>query len=306
LAQAAPVKLSKVLILHKKSTFQIQALEHRESRFLKLLEEHSEVVTRVKVAHEEHVETLEHLEKELRRRQVQYRSIARAELDYRVQDVDLMIAVGGDGTFLDASHSLDTVPMLGINSSSSSSFGHFCLASEKTIENVLDQIEAGELEPRRVLRLELTLNGSILPELVLNEVLIAHSNPAATCRYFLDINGVKEEQRSSGVWVGTPAGSTGSMRSAGGTVLNILDRRFEYIVREACVRPGERISHKRALMGANDQIECVSQMRTGMLFIDGQHIDYQFALGDELLVRVSPHDLLAYVREDVNDRFVEN
>ena len=300
------MKLSKVLILHKKSTFQIQALEHRESRFLKLLEEHSEVVTRVKVAHEEHVETLEHLEKELRRRKVEYRSVARAELDYHVKDVDLMVAVGGDGTFLDASHSLDTVPMLGINSSSSSSFGHFCMATEESIENVLDQIEAGELEPRRVLRLELTLNGSVLPELVLNEVLISHSNPAATCRYFFEMHGVKEEQRSSGVWVGTPAGSTGSLRSAGGTVLNILDRRFEYIVREACVRPGEKISHRSGLMEQDEEMEFISQMRTGVLHIDGQHIDYQFALGDELQIRVSPHDLRAYISEDVNDRFVEN
>jgi NAD+ kinase len=300
------VKLRKVLILHKKSTFQIQAIEHRESRFLKLLKEQSEVVKRVKQAHEEHVETLEHLEKELTRRGVQYRSVARAELDYVVRDVDLMIAVGGDGTFLDASHSLDTVPVLGINSSTSSSFGHFCLATELNLEAVLDKIEADEIEPRKVLRLELTLNGSVLPELVLNEVLIAHSNPAATSRYLVELNGAKEEQRSSGAWVGTPSGSTGSLRSAGGAVLPILARQFQYIVREACIRPGEEIVHKRGLLSDSDEILFVSQMRTGIVLIDGQHIDYQFALGDELLIRVSPHDLRAYIADDVNDRFVEN
>ncbi len=298
------MKLRKVLILHKKSTFQIQALEHRESRFLKLLEEGSEVVTRVKVAHNEHVETLELLEKELRKRGVEYRSVARSELTQKVTDVDLVISVGGDGTFLDASHSVDSIPVLGINSSSSSSFGHFCLGNEKNLKEILEQIEAGELSTRPILRLELWLNGSVLPELVLNEVLVAHSNPAATSRYFLELGDAREEQRSSGMWIGTPGGSTGSLRSAGGEVLPIMDNRYQFIVREPCMRPGEHYQFLKGVLDHSQEIRIVSQMRTGVLHIDGQHIDYQFGLGDELIVKGSPHYLRAYIAADVNARFV--
>lgn len=297
------MKLKKALILHKKSTFQIQAIEHRESRFIKLLEEGHESVTRVKVAHNEHMETLEHLENELTKRGVAFQSMARADLHEKVTDVDMMIAVGGDGTFLDASHFVDDVPLLGVNSSSSSSFGHFCMASEKNLSQVLDKIESDEIVPRNVLRLVLILNGSPLPEYVLNEVLVAHSNPAATSRYFIELRGEKEEQRSSGIWIGTPAGSTGSLRSAGGTVLPILDERFEFMVREACMRPGENWKLTKGILQRSEQITVVSQMRTGVLHIDGQHIDYQFALGDELIVQPAPMDLRAFITEDVNDRF---
>jgi NAD+ kinase len=298
------LKLRKVLILHKKSTFQIQALEHRESRFLKLLEEGSDVVTRVKIAHEEHTETLRQLEQELTSRGVEFKSIARAELNDRVTDVDLMIAVGGDGTFLDASHSLDSIPLLGVNSSSSSSFGHFCLATEKTIKQILDQIESDALKPRKILRLELSLNDSVLPELVLNEVLVAHGNPAATSRYFIDVRGEREEQRGSGIWIGTAAGSTGSLRSAGGTVLPITDHRFQFVVREACMRPQEKWNFSKGILTRSEEMIVTSQMRTGVLYVDGQHIDYQFGLGDELRVRASDTDLNAYVAPDVNDIFL--
>lgn len=298
------MKLRKVLILHKKSTFQIQALEHREARFQKLIEQGSEVVTRVKVAHVEHLETLDLLEKELLKRNVEYRSIARSELTHKVTDVDLMISVGGDGTVLDASHFIDSVPLLGVNSSSSSSFGHFCLANQKNISTILDHIESDQLEPKPILRLELWLNGSVLPELVLNEVLVGHSNPAATSRYFIEMRSSREEQRSSGVWIGTPAGSTGSLRSAGADVLPITDTRYEYTVREACIRPGEHWELLRGILNNTEEIRIISQMRTGVLHIDGQHIDYQFGLGDELIVKVSPHYLRAYISEDVNDRFM--
>lgn len=298
------MKLSKVLILHKKSTFQIQAVEHRESRFLKLLEEGHEVVTRVKVAHSEHLETLERLQAELDQRGIEYKSIARAELNTRVDDVDMMISVGGDGTFLDASHFLDSVPLLGVNSSSSSSFGHFCMANDRNLSRVLDDILSGAIEPEHILRLELTLNGSILPEYVLNEVLVAHCNPAATSRYFIDARGVIEEQRSSGIWIGTPAGSTGSLRSAGGPVMKITDNRYQFLVREACMRPGEKWRLVRGVMERDETLKVVSQMRTGSLYLDGQHIDYRFALGDELVIRPSKHDLMAFVEKDVNDIFI--
>ena len=55
----------------------------------------------------------------LRQNNVKYLCINRVELDRQhLADVDLMIAVGGDGTVLSAAHFLDhgTIPLLGINS----------------------------------------------------------------------------------------------------------------------------------------------------------------------------------------------
>lgn len=297
------MKLRKVVIVYKKSTFQIQAVERRESRFIKLLEEGHDSVTRVKVAHAEHYDVLDTLKTILTNRGIEVKAINRADLNRPIKNADLVISVGGDGTFLDASHFLDLVPLLGVNSSKSSSFGHFCLANETNLAATLDQIETGTIEPLKLLRLELELNGEMLPELVLNEVLICHGNPAGTSRYFLQIGQAREEQRSGGLWIGPPGGSTGAIKAAAGVVLPIAARQYQYIVREPGPRPYESWKLLRGLLGESTEIKLVSQMRTGSLYIDGQHIDYGFGLGDELTIRVSKKDLISYVAPDVNDIF---
>lgn len=259
-------------------------------------------VTRVKVAHEEHYSALEAVKTELSNRGINFEALARVDVTGPITDCDLVISVGGDGTFLDASHFVQDVPLLGVNSSRSSSFGHFCLANEGNLAQVLDEIEGGR-EPCKLLRLELELNGDVLPELVLNEVLICHSNPAGTSRYFIEINGKREEQRSSGIWVGPPAGSTGAIRAAGGVILPIIDQQYQYIVREPCPRPNEHWSLLKGLEQRDVTMTVTSQMRTGALYIDGPHADYGFALGDVVVIRPSKTDLIAFVNPQVNDIF---
>ena len=298
-------RLSKVLIVFKKSTFQLQAVEHREPRFLKLLEEGNAGVAKVKLAHDEHYETLEALEKELKKRNIEYVSMARAELQDAVDQFDMVISVGGDGTFLDASHAIYDVPLLGVNSTRSTSFGHFCLANFSNIAEVLDGIQSGELKTFPLLRLEVVLNGSPIPELILNEVLVCHSNPAGTSRYFIELDNFREEHRSSGVWIGTPSGSTGSLKSAGGVIMPIIAQTYQYKVREPWTRPGQVFELVHGIVDRNKGMYMTSNMRTGALYIDGQHIDYSFSLGDSIVIRASRNDLNAYVNPNVNDCFLQ-
>jgi NAD+ kinase len=291
------LRLKKVLVVHKKSTFQIQAEEHKEARFLKLVSDGSKVVNRVRLAHEEHVDSLAKVEAELTKRGVQFQSLWRSQLPEVVEDVDLVISVGGDGTFLDASHALLDVPALGVNSSRSS--------NGDSIGAVLDQIESDASKPIDILRLEVLINGERVKELVLNEVLLAHSSPAATSRYLIARGDMQEEHRSSGVWVSTPAGSTGSLRSAGGKILPIPLRQFEYLVREPCIRPGEVWRLLGGVLDDSQELKIVSQMRTGEVYIDGPHIIRPVNLGDELVIRPSKHSLRAFIKPDVNDVFLQ-
>lgn len=296
-------KLAKVLIVFKKSTFQIQAVEHRDPRFLKLIEEGHANVAKVKTAHDEHYATLDLLQGELDKRGIKYDSVARADLGESADTYDLIISVGGDGTFLDASHAVKSAPILGVNSAKGTSFGHFCLANRDNVVEVLNQIIDGDLEPYPLLRLELILNGNVLPEPVLNEVLACHCNPAGTSRYFIQIGDVREEHRGSGVWIGTPSGSTGSLKSAGGPVMPIIAQQYQYWVREPWTRPGQKYALTRGVLDRSQEIHMTSNMRTGALYIDGSHIDYSFSLGDELIIRPSKKDLIAYVDPHVNDIF---
>jgi NAD+ kinase len=298
-------KVSRVLILFKKSTFQIQAVERQDPRFLKLLDEGNTSVARVKSAHDEHYETLQALERELKKRKIEYVPMVRADLQDSADEFDLVISVGGDGTFLDASHFIRNAPLLGINSARSSSFGHFCLGHIDNLANLLDDLCSGKIEPHPLLRLELFVNGRAVPQLVTNEVLVCHSNPAGTSRYYISIDAAKEEQRSSGIWIGTPAGSTGSLKSAGGSVMPITQHRYQYIVREPWERPGQRFQLTSGLLEKQQEIHLTSGMRTGMLFVDGSHICHSFSLGDELMIKVANNDLLAFVNPEVNQIFFE-
>jgi NAD+ kinase len=297
------VRLSKVILFHKRSTYQLQAIEHRDKRFIQLLEQEHVAIQRVKQAHTEHTDTLDKLAQHLKEKQINYSTKARSSLANKVSDFDMLIAVGGDGTFLDASHYLDEVLILGVNSALSSSFGHFCLANENTFASILNQIESGAISPVKLMRLTATLNGKTLPYYALNEILVAHKNPAATSRYILSVGNKVEEQLSSGIWISTSSGSTGSMRAAGGKVLPIASRQFQYLVREPCIRPAATKQLLAGLLKEDGQIKLISQMRQGTIFIDGQHIEFPFSIGDEVIIKAARADLNAFVDAQVNKRF---
>jgi NAD+ kinase len=303
------VKLKNILIIYKKSTYQIQALDHKEPHFLQLLEAGNEAVSRVKLSHQEHYRVVEQIEEDLRKRKLRYQSILRGKLPGQISpdDADLVISVGGDGTFLEVSHHVSSVPVLGVNSATSSSFGHFCLCNENNLVDTLDQIISGEIPAQSLLRLEVSVNGLTLPELVLNEVLICHPNPAGTSRYFIEIDGVREEHRSSGIWIGPPSGSTGALRAAGGKILPIASpaREYQYVVREPWARPEQNWSLLKGLVKENIAVNILSAMRLGCLYIDGPHIRRRFNLGDEITVRGSSKNLNAFVKPDMNKIFFE-
>jgi NAD+ kinase len=268
------------------------------------LEQEHAAVRLVKKSHTEHSSTLEHLTKELNKRKIKFTTQARSSQSHKIDDVDLLISVGGDGTFLDASHYLDKVPVLGVNSALSTSFGHFCLANENNFGSILDKIESNSLQASHLMRLTVLLNGRPLPSFSLNEVLIAHKNPAATTRYIITQNNCTEEHLSSGVWISTASGSTGSMNAAGGEVLPITARQFQYLVREPCIRPGAKKQLLKGVLQEGEEIKFISQTRQGVIFIDGQHIEYPFTVGDEVIIKASNVDLLAFVDPEINQRFL--
>ena len=107
-----------------------------------------------------------------------------------------------------------------------------------------------------------------------------HAVPAATSRYILEIDGDSEEQRSSGVWVGTAAGSTGALRSAGGDVLPFSSTQIELVVREPY-----------SVSGQGQAIAIQSKMRDGRLFVDGPYGCFNVGLGQVARFAVSDEPL---------------
>jgi len=198
-----------------------------------------------------------------------------------IRRADVIIPLGGDGTFLRASHYVEDLPMLGVNSDPAVSVGFFCGATRETFRARLRAWLRGALPRTTLTRLQLTLNGRRMPELILNECLVTHQNPAATSRYLLHIGTRQEAQTSSGLWVATPAGSTAAARSAGGHRLPLASRQFQFVAREPFVRGKQPVCLWRGRVPARGRLEVLSLMPTGMLYLDGPHITYPFRWGDQ-------------------------
>src|ERR1051325_10340492 len=159
--------------------------------------------------------------------------------------------------------------MLGVNSAPKDSIGHFCLARRIDLNRTLDDILKGDVRPQNLARLAIFLDEKQLPGIALNDVLIAHRGPAATTRYIIEIGGVREEHRSSGVWVSTAAGSTAGILSAGGRAMPRRSRRIQYLIRELYREPERDYELTRGLLNETDVILIASKMPEAELYIDG-------------------------------------
>ena len=220
----------------------------------------------------------------------------RARVTQRARSLDtrpypLVIAVGGDGTFLEAARCVAGAGqrILGVNSDPERSAGSFCSTDGAAFAGKLRQILRGRAKTARLNRMELRLNGRRLGAPVLNDILVTHRRPAAMSRYWLRVGAAREEQRSSGLWIATAAGSTGAIRSAGGKPLARNSRALVYRPRE--LYSGSRCRLRGGAVPAGRRVAVGSLMREGMICVDGEHMTYPFRYGDVLEVRPSARPL---------------
>jgi len=201
-----------------------------------------------------------------------------------------VISVGGDGTLLAASHWVTGATLLGVNSAPRSSVGHLTLARRASLPRILSRIASGTLLPHPVARLEVVLEGRTLPP-ALNDVLIAHEQPAATSRYRLRLKRRAEDQRSSGLWIATAAGSTAGIRSAGGQAMPLDARRLQFRARELYRAPGSSASLEAGFVEPGEKLVVESAMASGWLFIDGARMAVRFPFGAQAIFRVAEQPL---------------
>jgi len=201
-----------------------------------------------------------------------------------------VISVGGDGTLLAASHWVTGATLLGVNSAPRSSVGHLTLARRASLPRILRRIASGTLLPHSVARLEVVLEGRTLPP-ALNDVLIAHEQPAATSRYRLRLKRRVEDQRSSGLWIATAAGSTAGIRSAGGQAMPLDARRLQFRARELYRAPGSGASLEAGFVEPGEKLVVESAMASGWLFLDGARMAVRFPFGAQAIFRVAEQPL---------------
>lgn len=64
-----------------------------------------------------HLDTIKFCQTILQKKRVEWKAVERNDLSLPINDVDLVVTFGGDGTLLQASHFMDDrIPILGVNS----------------------------------------------------------------------------------------------------------------------------------------------------------------------------------------------
>ncbi|GIX47867.1 MAG: hypothetical protein KatS3mg131_2078 [Candidatus Tectimicrobiota bacterium] len=274
--------VTRVLVVYKKSYYELYgyaaaAVPERQRPFVEAL----------RLSHLENAQTLAAVRAALEALGLAYDCLYRGQLK-RASGYDLLISVGGDGTFLEVARHAGHTPVLGVNSDPTRSTAFFCAADRFTIRACLEAWLAGALPEVRLARLQAAINDAVLPYYALNDVLFAHANPAAMSSYILELEGVSEAQKSSGVWIATAAGSTAAMRAAGGRLLPLRSRRMQYRVREPYRSDGCPYRLRGGILPPQARLVLISRMRRGRLFMDGPHLRFPLGLGDVLTVTAAP------------------
>lgn len=279
--------IQKVLIVAKKSAYQTYFNEYQERPLRTLVRKGDKALLRIRSSHNTHYETLSYVKSVLKKKRIPTHVCFRGEF-FNPEKYDLVISVGGDGSFLEASHPLKAQRLLGVNSDKRHSVGNFCAADRRNFEKNFDRILCGNYQIKKLNRLSVRLNGKPLGFFVLNDLLVSHACPAGMSHYILKIGARKEHQRSSGVWVATAAGSSGAAHSAGGKLLPETSKKIQYIPRELFRGYGQRYRLTGGILPEGTVLSIISQMQEGMLYLDGAHHSMPFEYGDEVKISNGP------------------
>ncbi len=208
--------------------------------------------------------------------------------DYKGKD--LILVVGGDGTFLRASHYNKECPILGINPDPENKVGFLDNADVNDYKQKLERIKKKDYKIKKVLRLETKINGKNIDELCLNEVYIGDAKPYNMFNYEITLGNKTEFQRSSGILVGGPAGSHAWLKSAKANPVELDSAKSQYVVREPYIsRLTPKYSLTKGFLSEKDlKIVCRTP---GIIVVDSIGPEYIIKENDKVRIKRSEFDL---------------
>lgn len=276
--------MKRVLLATKRTLLELSESMRASTPLRRLLDAHDPLVEQEGPAHERTAAARKVVRNTLASAGFTVEEPARSR---RVPDgrFDLAVVVGGDGTVLDIARFLVNTPIVAVNPSPATSTGNFCATTADGFQAMLAGIIDRTLEPLELTRLCVSVDGRRFPQPALNDALLANVIPSATSRYIVTVGTESEQQKSSGVWISTAAGSTGAIFSAGGRMRPMTERNLQYLVREPCAGRRDNYVLKGGLIGP-DGISFVSRMIRGGVWLDGRRSAIRVDFGG--VVRITP------------------
>ena len=204
---------------------------------------------------------------------------------------DLIVVVAGDGTFLSAARSLadHEVPLLGVNLGR---LGFLADIMPDEMSVRLDEILDGKFVEERRFLLDVTVERGaerVFSGPALNEAVTHKSNMARLVEFETHVDGhLVNSQRSDGLIVATPTGSTAYALSGGGPILHpSLDA---IVLVPICPHT---LTSRPVVVGGDSVVEVVLGDDAGssvQLSCDGQ-TTVELAAGDRISIRKRHPDL---------------
>lgn len=220
--------------------------------------------------------------------------VERSDLDrFLFEPSDVVVTVGPSGLVANVAKYLDGQPVVGINPDPALDGAllarHLPIDARELIRAAADG--AAPIDERTMVEAVLDDGQRVL---ALNEVFLGHQSHQSA-RYLIRCPGGEEHQSSSGVVVTTGTGATGWGRSISlerQTDLRLPDPEepgLAFFVREAWPSPTFGVSVTEGFIGADDQLEIVSELNEGgVVFGDGIESDrVDFRWGVQATVRVA-------------------
>lgn len=201
----------------------------------------------------------------------------------RGSDVDCVIALGGDGTFLRAARmaAFSGIPILGVNVGT---LGFLTEIELNEMEESLEKLVNGQyhIEERMMLEAKILRNGKEVERFVgLNDVVLT-KGPLARLQ-ILDVFVGKEfvtTYKADGVIISSPTGSTAYSLSAGGPIIH--PEVEVSIITPICPHT---LQARPVVIPSHTQVKIIVAGRQldSMLTIDGQS-GFEIMEGDEIIV----------------------
>jgi len=212
---------------------------------------------------------------------------------------DLVVAAGGDGTFLDAAHIAfeQNIPIAGIN------IGHlgFLVEIDPLEGDVIESILAGSYKTGRRMMIDVSIvreNKEIFHTKALNEVTIHRDMKNSMMTLAIEYN--KEElpkYKCDGVIIATPTGSTAYNLSLNGPILYPSEESF--VVNAMAPHA---LTHRPLVLPADNGIKVtLKECEVGILTCDGRK-SVRMLIDDEVIVNRSEKELI-YIPHPVRSFF---
>ncbi len=292
-------KIDKILLVVKRSFLEEKSASPELSISLRSPYVPPEINQQIGISHNEHQSSIQQICDVLKEIKVDFDLIYRDKLSEvsisALNQYQLVVTIGGDGTVLTTAPYFKTTPMVGVNSSTTYSVGRLCMANKHSFKEIINKIINQKLSMVQLQRLSVVINETPVDDLALNEILLSHPHPAAVSMYQLTCGRSSEIQKSSGVWIATAAGSTAAIRSAGGQTSNIDNKEIQYLVRESVVSPLVNCQLKHGFIPYGDRITFVSLMKKGILSFDGIDRCYSFNFGDKISIFNNKYPLNLFI-----------